>query len=1032
MSHRPSRLGRFTTRHALAITFIAVLLCFAGVYSALTIPSSVFPVTFFPRIVVEVGNGIMPANEMMARVTRPIEESLKGIPGVTSVLSTTTRGSALINVEFPWNTDMQHAELYVMGRLSEIRSELPTTAVTDVSRVGFSMSDPVIGISLTATAHSQTELWNTATYIIKPLFLQIPGISRVDVVGGRVPEYHVVVDPLKLQAAHLALQDVTAALERDNMVAPAGLLVRDYRLYLTTVDGRVHSAHDIDDIVIVVRDGHPIRIEDVARVVPGAAPAYTSVTAQGRPAVLLQIEMHSHASILSIAAGLKTALRQLHRQLPPDMHLAFYYNQAAFVHESIDNVWEAVIFGLILSIFILYAFLKNWGSVWTAAVTIPICVLVTFVAMKISGLSFNMMTLGGIAASIGLIIDDAIVVVEAMCHRIASGGPRLDAIHGAMGEILTGLIGSTLTPVVVFFPLAYLSGLAGVFFRALGLAMVVALVVSLLLALTLTPSLAAWIIRGRAAAVGEGGFLLTRILRLYEGAARWALRHVAATFLACGLIMLSAVLVYGHLQTNFLPDFDEGGFNIDYAALPGASLAETSRELDEAEQIIRADPDVQSYSRELGVQLGPKLNEPNFGSYLVMLKPDRTHSTDQVIDHIRRELDQRFPMVRWDVKGLLSDLVGDLQLAPYPVEIKLFSPDLAWLEKTAPRVRAQIATIPGLVDTFDGLTVSGPAIDLRVRRAEAARFGLSTKALAASVKNAMLGDVSSYILEGDRLLGIRVLDDPTSVDRLTALRDLPLRTPAGAIVRLSQVATVAAAPDEVELNRDDLRQDDIVSARLEGVDLGTAMREVKAKLSRDSWLPPGTVEYGGLYQLQQQSFRNLLVVLIAAILLVFTVLVVEFRSFYEPIAIVFGAVLALFGALIALLVGGITLNIVSYLGAIIGVGIVAKNGILILDYCRQLRVQGMELTEALVQAGHRRLRPVLMTSLAAALGMLPLAYGAGAGAQMLQPLGIAVIGALFFSVPLSLIATPVTYALLIRVHQRFLRGPLVPESEGEV
>jgi multidrug efflux pump subunit AcrB len=401
------------------------------------------------------------------------------------------------------------------------------------------------------------------------------------------------------------------------------------------------------------------------------------------------------------------------------------------------------------------------------------------------------------------------------------------------------------------------------------------------------------------------------------------------------------------------------------------------------------------------------------------------------MDHIRHEFDRRFPMVRWDIKGLLTDLVGDLQLAPYPVEIKLFSPHLSWLEKTAPRVQAQIAKIPGLVDTFDGVTVSGPALGLRVRRAAAARFGLTTEAIAASVKNAMLGQVSSDMLEGDRLVGIRVLDDRSSVDRLSALRHLPLRTPAGAIVRLDQVATVEMLPNEVELNRDNLRQDDIVSARLEGVDLGTAMREVRATLARDKWLPAGSVRYGGLYQLQQQSFHNLLAVLIVAILLVFTVLVVEFRSFCEPVAIVFGAVLALFGAMVGLSVGSITLNIVSYLGAIIGVGIVAKNGILVLDYCRQQRAQGVELMEALVQAGHRRLRPVLMTSLAAALGMLPLAYGAGAGAQMLQPLGVAVIGALFLSVPLSLIATPVIYSLLIRAHRRCFGGSSVPANEGE-
>jgi multidrug efflux pump subunit AcrB len=378
-------------------------------------------------------------------------------------------------------------------------------------------------------------------------------------------------------------------------------------------------------------------------------------------------------------------------------------------------------------------------------------------------------------------------------------------------------------------------------------------------------------------------------------------------------------------------------------------------------------------------------------------------------------------MMNWDFHGYLDDLIGDLQMVPDPIQIYLFSPELSWLETNAPRVEAQIQKIPGVVDTFDGLTETGPSINLRVRPADAERFGLSAQDIADAVNTALLGQVSSYMLQGDRTVNIRVMAEPGSVDTISKLRNLPIRTPTGAIVRLEQVADMSIAPNEVELNRKDLRQEDMVVARLEGVDLGTAMREVQAKLGQDAWLPPGSVEYGGLYRLQQESFRNLLAVLLAAILLVFTVLVVEFRSFYEPIAIVFGSVLALFGTLAALWLTGVSLNIVSFLGMIIGVGIVAKNGILVLDYFQQLRGQGVELIEALVQAGHRRLRPVLMTSLAAALGMLPLAWGVGTGAQMLRPLGIAVIGALFFSVLLSLIATPVAYYLMIRLHLHFLR-----------
>jgi CzcA family heavy metal efflux pump len=1019
-----SGLGRFATRHAISITFIAVVLCLAGIFCSRNTPSSVFPKTDFPRVVVMVNNGIMPANEMMATITRPIEEAMKSIPGVASVRSSTTRGSAIVNVIFSWGTDMQRAELYVLGELSGIRSDLPPTASTDVSRVAFSLSYPIIGISLTSDTRSQMDLWNEATYTIKPMFLQIPGVANVEILGGKEPEYHVIVDPVKLQAAHLGLQDVSDALTQNNLVAAAGMIVENYHLYLTTVDGRVHSSEDIGNVVIAVNGGHPIRIQDVAKVERGPAPAYTDITAQGRPAVLFNIESQPDASILQIAADLQKDLQQLHQELPPDMRLAFFYDQSQFVQDSVGSVWDAIIFGLILSVFILYFFLKSWGSVWTAIVTIPISVLITFVVMKLTNMSFNMMTLGGIAASIGLIIDNAIVVVEAMCHRLAAGGPRLQCIHEAMGEILTALVGSTLTPVVVFLPLAYLGGMAGVFFRALGLTMVVSLLVSLALAITLTPSLAAWLIRGRTTASSTGqeaGFVLRPVLRIYEAAVRWALRHAWLTLLACGLIFVASIFIFRQLETDFLPNFDEGGFVMDYFGPPGTSLAETARILDEAEQSIRTNADVESYSRRLGTQLGPFITEPNTGDYLIKLKAHRKHTTEQVLDAMRHDFNQRFPMMNWDFHGYLDDLIGDLQMAPTPIEIKLFSPDMDWLKTNAPRVEAQIQEIPGVVDTFDGLTASGPSINLRVRPAEAQRFGLTAQDIANAVNTALLGQVSSYVLHGDRIVNIRVLAEPKSVDTISELRNLPIRTATGAVVRVEQVADVSIAPNEFELNREDLRQDDIVSARLEGVDLGTAMREVQSKLDQDNWLPPGTVAYGGLYRLQQESFRNLLAVLLAAILLVFTVLLIEFRSFYEPIAIVFGSVLALFGALAALWLTGVSLNIISYLGMIIGVGIVAKNGILVLDYFQQLRAQGVEMVEALVQAGHRRLRPVLMTSLAAALGMLPLAKGAGTGAQMLQPLGIAVIGALFISVLLSLIATPVVYYLLMRMHLRFVR-----------
>jgi CzcA family heavy metal efflux pump len=1018
---RNSSLGRLAARNALSIVFISAALCLAGIYCALHMPSSVFPQTNFPRVVILIDNGIMPADEMMATVTRPIEEVLKDIPGAVTVRSATKRGSAQVNVFFNWKVDMQQAELYVLGRLSQIRGELPATATTEIERVTFS-AFPIIGISLTSSNRNITSLWETANYELKPRFLQVPGVARVEIKGGREPEFHVVVDPLKLEAAALSLSDVAEALTNNNIYAPAGMMEENYHLYLTTVDGRVHSAEDIEKLVIAFHNGHPVQVKDVAIVKRGAEPVFQSVTAQGRDAVLLNIQSQPDGSTLDIAAALKEQLRQLRQELPPDMRLSFFYDQSLFVRDSVRSVWDAIIFGLILSVLILFCFLKNWGSVWTAIVTIPVTVLITLVAMKMAGMSFNMMTLGGIAASIGMVIDDAIVVVEAMFVKIAAGRPRLAGIQEAIGEILRPLVASTLTPVVVFIPLAFLTGIAGVFFRALALTMVVSLLTSLVLALTLTPSLAAWLVRERKAddleipkRDSEGGFLLTRINRLYEWALRVALRLRWIVLLGCLAMAIGSMSLYQHLETDFLPDFDEGGFIIDFHAPPGTSLTETSRQLNQAERILAANPDVEGYSRRLGTELGMFITEAYRGDFSVKLKTDRKHSTDEVIAGLRHTFNEQFPAFHWEFPGILTDVIGDLQMAPEPVEIKLFSPDLKWLQKTAPRVEEQIKSVHGIVDTFDGLTETGPSFNFRVNAVAAAQFGLSVQDLASAVNTALLGQTASYVLEGDRVVNIRVLVNRANVNRIAALKELPLRAANGAIIRLSQVAEMTEEPSQVELDRDDLRQDIIITARLEGRDLGSAMKEIREKLSQIDGIPRGAIEYGGLYQQQQESFRNLLAVLLAAILLVFTVLLIEFRSFSEPISIVFGAVLAMSGTIAALWLTHTSLNIVSFLGAIIGVGIVAKNGILMLDFVHHLESEGLSLADSLVKSGHRRLRPVLMTSCAAALGMLPLAWGVGSGAEMLRPLAIAVIGALCISVLLSLVATPMIYFILRRI-----------------
>ncbi|MGD0093549.1 MAG: efflux RND transporter permease subunit, partial [Planctomycetota bacterium] len=490
----PGSVGDFAIRNAKAVYFIVFALCLGGIFAALHMPSSVFPQTNFPRVIIAVDNGVMPADEMMATITRPIEDAMKDIEGVVKVRSSTGRGSDWVDVFFDWNVEMRRSELFVLGRLAQIRSTLPASAEIRAYRLTFS-SYPIAGISLTSRTRDKISLWETARYNLKPRFLRIPGVARVDLVGGRTPEYHVIVNPARLQALHLGLTQVCDALTKTNLVAAAGMHEENHTLYLAVVDGRVHTIEELENLPLAAEDGRSVRIKDFARVEQGPEPLFNVVTADGVDAVLLNVRSQPEGSTLEIVDRLKAEMQSLKKELPPDMKLAFFYDQSLLVRASVQSVWEAIFFGLFLSVLILFGFLKNWGSTLVATLVTPLALLMALLAMKVAGFTFNLMTLGGIAASIGLVIDNAIVMVEAIYAKMASGQGRLEAIRAATGEILPPLLGSTLTPVVVFVPLAFLSGVPGVFFRALAVTMVVALLASLFLVVLLTPSLAASLVR---------------------------------------------------------------------------------------------------------------------------------------------------------------------------------------------------------------------------------------------------------------------------------------------------------------------------------------------------------------------------------------------------------------------------------------------------------------------------------------------------------------------------------------------------------
>ncbi len=1010
-------LARFVSRQSPAILVLVGLLCAAGLYAAFQLPSALFPNTNFPRIVIIVDNGVVPAPQMLVSVTKPIEEAMNGIPGIVRIRSKTQRGAVEISLFFDWRTDILQTLQMVQARLSQLSGSLPpTAAIRRVDRLTFAIF-PVAGYSLTSDTRDPASLNDLAVYTIKPRLARVPGVAEVNVAGGKVREFHVTVDPERLKARGVSVQQVSDAVCNANILASPGLIEENHKLELALVSGQAKTPEELNGIVVATVNGAPITVADVATVGAGVEPNYTIVTADGHLSVLLNVARQPYANSITVVDDIKAELDVLRTQLPKDIKIAPFYDQSLLVREAMKSVRDAILIGLALSALILFAFLRNWGTTFVATLVIPVTILATFLAMWLVGLSFDLMTLGGVAAAIGLVIDDAIVVVESIYTYLSRGLSRTEAIECAIREITIPIIGSTITPVVVFLPLTLLTGVTGVFFRSLALTLSVALLTSLVLALTFTPVLARRLVKFKPRKEGESeeesGAVLRVIIKQYEWVLGHALNRKIFVVIAMLVVLGFSGWMYQKLGSEFLPAFDEGAFVLDYFAPPGASLAETDRLLQHVENLLKETPEVESYSRRTGLELGFLITEPNSGDFLIKLKPNRKRSTEDITSELREAIETSEPALRIEFVGILGDLIGDLVSSPEPVEIRLFSEDTPALERKATEVTEAIEKIHGVVDTFNGVTVSGPAITFKVDPKRVAQFGVTATDVANTVTTAMTGDPASSILQLGHLITVRVVLAGAAKQSLETLRGLYIRSASGANFRLDQVADVEYDAGQTEIGRDGLRQSLSVTARLEGVDLGTAINQIKTKLAQDVKLPPGmTLEYGGLYQEQQASFRELALALILAISLVFIVLLIEFRTLAAPLAIVTGAALALGGVLLALLITKSTLNIVSLMGMIMVVGIVAKNGILMLDAVEDHLEAGDTLHEALLRSGRRRFRPVLMTSLAAILGMLPLALAIGAGADLLQPLAIAVIGGLCGALLLSLVVTPAVYAMI--------------------
>ena len=1043
MSDHPPTFSRseayehWTARHAKSILFVILSVVAAGVYFAYNLPVSVFPSTDFPRIIIGADNGVMPIEQMTVIVTRQIEEAVNGIQGINRVQSITSRGSAEINLFFDWDTDMSGALDRVNANLARIQPNLPSTLKLNAQRLTFA-AFPIMGYSLTSDTIPPTKMWELATYELRPRLNRLAGVSTVIVQGGQEPEFEVRLDPSRMVQTQSTVQNVLDALQHGNMIDSPGLFEKDQALVLGLVSGQATTPEEISQIVIKTTPANiPVRIGDVGTVQTSVKPVYTIVRANGKPAVLLSINRQPDANTVDVADEVHDEMDAIKGSLPKGMEIEPFYDQSDIVKASIRSVLEAILIGLVLTGVILVLFLRDWGTSLVAGLVIPATIGISLVILRALGQSFNLMTLGGLAAAVGLVIDDAIVVVENIVRHRDSGKTRAEAIQAAIHEIAKPLVGSTITPIVVFLPLIAISGVTGIFFRALAITVGSALLASLVLALTWTPTLSHFLIRSKATGHAEEhheiiehhGFL-GAVVRIYVRALHWSLAHPVLLTLGIVGVLAGSWFSFRALGTDLLPEMDEGGFILDYWMPAGSSLAETDKVLGQIEAMLKSVPEVENTSRRTGLELGlAQVTEAHRGDFTIKLKKDRKRSSEEVIDELRDKIGEQFPFLKVEFPQLLSDMIGDLTSSPEPIEVKLFSQDPALLREWAPKLAASMKKIKGVVDVLDGIenTISGPLLTFKVDPSAVARAGLTPEEIQTDASALLQGaPAPNPVVLNGHAYTVRVRYPESARASINTIRDTLLVSSAGKTATLGSLAAIQELPGQTQERRENRQNDVVVTARLaENFSLGegvAAVQDAVAKLDIPSTI---RVEYGGAYKEEQQSFQDLLVVLVAAVLLVFIVLLLEFRVFAAPIAILTAALLSSIGVFGALHLTHTTFNIASFMGLIMVVGIVAKNGILLLDAEERYHEQHTSAIQAMIWAGGRRLRPILMTALATVAGMIPLALGIGSGAQMLRPLAIAVIGGILASLLFSLIVTPAVH-FFIAGRSRVVAAPIVP------
>ncbi len=1006
-------IAHWAAAHRRSILFLTALLSLAGIAAALKLPVALFPHVDFPRVVVSLEAGDRPADQMVIAVTRPIEQAVRSVPGVMGLRSTTSRGSAEMSINFGWGDDMVAAMLQVESAINQVLPNLPTGTRFNVRRMDPTVF-PVAAYSLTSDSQSLVQLRDLASYQLIPLLSSINGVVKVTVMGGEEAEYRVEIDPEKLAAYNLTFSDVAASLSASNVLQAVGRIEDHYKLYLLLSDTRIHSLQTIVDTVLRSGADGLVRLEDVARVYPTTAPQWLRVTADGHDAALLQIYQQPGGNTVQIVDDVKKLLKNYQDKLPKDIHIANWYDQSQLITESAKSVRDAIAIGIGLAALVLLFFLRSVKITLVAVLIVPSVLASTVLLLNVLHMSFNIMTLGGMAAAVGLIVDDAIVMIEHIIRRLRQNKSELSlTIRNAAIEFTPPLVGSSAATIIIFLPLAFLSGVTGAFFKALSLTMASSLIISFLLAWLAVPLLAEHLLTEKDAVKEDNGPVFKK---LQQGYLLLMQRLLKTPWLVIvGIVPLLAIgyFAYKQVGSGFMPQMDEGGFILDYRSPPGTSLTETDRLLLQVEAILQANPTVDTYSRRTGAQLGGGLTEANEGDFFVRLKPFPRPPIEQVIDSVRSRIENEVLGIEVEMALLMEDIIGDLTAVPQPIEIKLYSDNDADLMSVAPKVAKAIGDIHGVVDVKDGIVFAGDAVNIIIDRDKAALEGIDPDFVTQQLNAWFTGLITTQVQENIKLVGVRVWVPSSARDKVTSFDKIWLRSPDGHRFPLKRIALVSVETGQPQIERDNLKRMIAVTARISGRDLGSTIRDVKQLLTQKNILPKNMYfELGGLYKQQQIAFHGLIAVFVAALALVFLLLLFLYEEFSAAIAIMTSPILAMSAVFTGLWITGIDLNITAMMGMTMIVGIVTEVSIFYFSEYHELLANNVKKEVALIQAGSNRMRPIAMTTMAAILALLPLALALGQGSAMQQPLAIAIISGLLVQIPLVIIVMPLIYRTL--------------------